>query len=282
MTSTNYQFDKIIVGSDIRAILLAYITKRPLFLVNYKEAKVCDFYYTPFFIDSYQTKSTYNIIFDKEKKLNSFEHKWFYPKNIVELDLSLLLSADGLLYSGFTGLKLISDNEFLLFGRKNLTKVKFDHCIMTEPSFEISFLETEPVDRESSDKLCNVYDYFSFEKQDFANTFKIFPGDIHCWVLREDFSEDFTQPVDVLIVTKKQMPPEEVINYPTDIIKIALKEINNYKYRKLFPTRTLMKYSHYREIENPKRDFIYQNTKNITFFYKSDLDIIKRFSNESK
>ena len=204
MTSTNYQFDEIIVGSDIRAILLAYITKKPLFLVNYKEAKVCDFYYTPFFIGSYEAINKYKILFDKEKKINSFEFKNFLPKNIVELDLSVLLSAEGLLYSGFTSLKLTDDDEILLFGRKNLTKVKFKHCIMTEPSFDISFLETESIQKIPGEKDYEIYDYFYFEKQDFSNTFKIFPEDIHCWVLREDFSEDFTEPVDVLIVARKQ------------------------------------------------------------------------------
>ena len=66
------------------------------------------------------------------------------------------------------------------------------------------------------------------------------------------------------------------------MVKIALKSINNYKYRKLFPSTSMMKHHHYREIEKIKKDFIYKNTQNITFFYKNDLSIIEKFSKDFK
>jgi hypothetical protein len=279
MTSINLQFDKIIIGSDIRAILLSYISKTPVFLVNYKEAKVCDFYYTPFFIDKYGTEYEYSCLFDKEKKINSYEFKPIYPKNIVELDLSALLSLDGLIYPGYNSLKLLSDNEFMLFGKRAVTKLKFNQCIITDPSFHISFLETSLV--KNPNKTYDIYDYYHFEKQGMVNTYKLFPGDLHIWVLSDNLSdlvrhERYND--DILVVARKTIPHSELGTYASsDEVKMQLKTVNNFKYRKLFPAHKSQAHEHYREVEDNERKVIYKNTDTITFFYKSDLDIINKF-----
>lgn len=169
MRNIVYDYDQVVFGSNMHALLYAYVNQIPLFYSSLDKPRQFDFFDPSFSFANINNVNT--IICESQERIFGMKkiHLWE--------DISFVLGFDGLMPLGDNVSSVRIDEDLLKITTKTsrLIKVKFNHLFVFDESIE----GLPPIQRFNNDGI--VYDYFKFDtlheyknmlietKEDFAN-----------------------------------------------------------------------------------------------------------------
>jgi uncharacterized protein (DUF736 family) len=269
MRNIVFDYDQVVFGSSIHALLYAYVNQIPLFYSSFQMPKEIDYLPTSF---SFMPTTT----------LTRNEEPYIVGGNLLEFwqKMSIILSLDGLMPLSNNVVSARIDDDVLKFTTKNskVIKVKFNHMFLFDENIE-GLPQIQQTIKEGI-----VYDYAKFDNLNQYRQFLI------------ETDEDFVNQVwidgnKITIVSKTKDIAEDIPDYMIRFRVLDLATAWGYKGKQngIYHYRKELKIPRFKKLnlKMNTRDIIktkmhiYAPQSNLTFVQPTDIlldDLLNKFN----